>query len=386
MYPPTLVLSLSISLLTTSTIAIPFVPRDASETLPANSKSSYTDSDKILGSLITQSAKESSNLNTCPPSHPSKQCCMSVTALASDVTSEIGEVVPLLSDVKVSSLISLECRPMDADGDNATCLNDVMCCTGTGGSKSSLMKTCKSWDEALESKKKALDNNINRQLEQMMNKNGTSSSASRVAASSTPKPKANPVTEKVAKVQESVSGLVGPATSSVSVSSSGSVSASALSSRSESSSTVSEPASAPTATAPSTSTTLSTAVSPSSETSDSKSTSATSPPAPTENVAKEEMPKVGTTSTAPSESTTISAPASLFTIISQKEKEKQKESTEESGPTPTSSTTATAIYLINYNSPGSFDGYESYNSNNSIPKSKDQHRHVYFAIVNGYLK
>ena len=34
---------------------------------------------------------------------------MSVTALANDVTSEIGEVVPLLSDVKVSSLISLEC-------------------------------------------------------------------------------------------------------------------------------------------------------------------------------------------------------------------------------------------------------------------------------------
>ncbi|KAH8434565.1 uncharacterized protein LDX57_012208 [Aspergillus melleus] len=314
MYPPTLILSLSISLLTTSTIAIPFVPRAASETLPTNSQSSYTDNDKILDSLVTQSAKESSNLNTCPPSHPSKQCCMSITALANGVTSEIGEVVPLLSDVKISSIVSLECRPMDADGDNATCLNDVMCCTGTGGSKSSLMKTCKPWDEALESKKKALDKNINKQLEQMMSKNGTSSSASRVAASSTPKPKMNPVAEKVARVQESVSGLVGPATSSASVSSSASTSASS-----------------------STSTSTAKSASTSSETSNSsKSTSATSPTAPTEKATKVEKPKVDTTSTAPSESTTVSAPASLSTIISQKEKEKQKETTEESGPTSSS--------------------------------------------------
>lgn len=102
-------LSLSLSLLTTSTVAIPFAQRDDFDTMPTESQTRYMDSDQILGSLITESAKETSNLNTCPPTHPSKQCCMSITALASDITSEIGEVVPLLSDVKLSSLISLEC-------------------------------------------------------------------------------------------------------------------------------------------------------------------------------------------------------------------------------------------------------------------------------------
>lgn len=51
------------------------------------------------------------NHQTCPPVHPSKQCCTSVSSLADQLTGAngLGDVLPWAQGIQVSSLIGLQC-------------------------------------------------------------------------------------------------------------------------------------------------------------------------------------------------------------------------------------------------------------------------------------
>ncbi|KAA8643039.1 uncharacterized protein ATNIH1004_009801 [Aspergillus tanneri] len=155
---------LTLGLLTTAAIAFPFTSRSASPTSSNyNIKANSTSVDPVLASLIAASATETSDMSTCPLTHPTKQCCASITEMAGDITKELGELVPILSEVKVSSILSLQCRSMDPNSPNESCTDDVVCCTGMEDTESAIFKTCKTWDEAITSKKKALDHNNSRQ-------------------------------------------------------------------------------------------------------------------------------------------------------------------------------------------------------------------------------
>ncbi|KAL4903413.1 hypothetical protein BDW74DRAFT_179830 [Aspergillus multicolor] len=116
-----------------------------------------------IATLLATDASASLDPTTCPPSHPSKQCCTSVSGLADYVIGEkaLGGVLPWVKGVKVSSLVGVQCKPMSENQANIDCLDTVMCCAGGAGGKQanadSLLKSeCVPFDEAIEDKKKAI--------------------------------------------------------------------------------------------------------------------------------------------------------------------------------------------------------------------------------------
>ncbi|PYH78501.1 hypothetical protein BO82DRAFT_367575 [Aspergillus uvarum CBS 121591] len=75
---------------------------------------------------------------TCPTGRPSKQCCQSIESVADSVLQPLGQLVPYLSGVDISSLLALECTGMENTDPNANCFNSVMCCEGTPGVRNPL--------------------------------------------------------------------------------------------------------------------------------------------------------------------------------------------------------------------------------------------------------
>ncbi|KAL4964404.1 uncharacterized protein BDV14DRAFT_77210 [Aspergillus stella-maris] len=102
--------------------------------------------------------KQNPQPQSCPAAHASKQCCTSVTGLADEVIGEngLGDVIPWLEGVQVSSLVGFECMSMGSQG-NENCLESVMCCSGseanpgaTEPGKQSLFKSgCVAFDKAV---------------------------------------------------------------------------------------------------------------------------------------------------------------------------------------------------------------------------------------------
>ncbi|KAL2811335.1 hypothetical protein BJX63DRAFT_433488 [Aspergillus granulosus] len=120
-----------------------------------------------LATLISHDASASYDLTTCPPSHPSRQCCASIDRLADDTTSELGDLIPYLSGVKVSSVVGLQCKAMSPDTPNIDCYESVMCCSDQGSSteggtmpgsaQSPFKSQCVPFDEAVEDEKEATE-------------------------------------------------------------------------------------------------------------------------------------------------------------------------------------------------------------------------------------
>ncbi|KAL2863313.1 uncharacterized protein BJX67DRAFT_262756 [Aspergillus lucknowensis] len=142
----------------------PTVPTTASAT--ADTKASQLTHE--LATLLAHDASESYDPTTCPISHASRQCCTSITKLADDLSGQLGELVPWVGGVRVSSLVGLQCKSMAEETPNVDCTDTVMCCSsgvaGSGGktqakagTQSLFMSGCIPYDKAIEDKKKAIE-------------------------------------------------------------------------------------------------------------------------------------------------------------------------------------------------------------------------------------
>ncbi|CEN60283.1 hypothetical protein ASPCAL02724 [Aspergillus calidoustus] len=156
---------------------VPLSPSKPSPTMPTGDSVASTKASSLthtLATLIAHDASASYDLTTCPMTHASRQCCTSITKLADDTTSQLGDIVPWVSGVKVSSLIGLQCKGMARETPNDDCYESVMCCSGNGvsakgagaggntngtpdGSPALFKSGCIPFDEAIEDKKKAIE-------------------------------------------------------------------------------------------------------------------------------------------------------------------------------------------------------------------------------------
>ncbi|PTU21065.1 hypothetical protein P175DRAFT_0557742 [Aspergillus ochraceoroseus IBT 24754] len=123
---------------------------------PASSKIHSTEAlAHQIGAFIAHQDADGSSLNpqACPPSHRSKQCCTSVNGMTQDVENELSDVVPLLTDMQVSSILGVQCTAMTAEEPNTDCLDSVMCCHADpkqgGGTQSLLQSSCLPYNEAI---------------------------------------------------------------------------------------------------------------------------------------------------------------------------------------------------------------------------------------------
>ncbi|KAL4789584.1 hypothetical protein BDV19DRAFT_394899 [Aspergillus venezuelensis] len=156
-----------LTLLTTLTTASPLaaaipssinIPNPSLTLSPNSAKASAALNHEIASLIASPSSTPKTQPRSCPASHASKQCCTSVTGLADEVIGEngLGDVIPWLEDVQVSSLVGLECMSMGAQG-NENCLESVMCCSkseanpgATDPGKQSLFKSgCVAFDKAV---------------------------------------------------------------------------------------------------------------------------------------------------------------------------------------------------------------------------------------------
>ncbi|KAE8150173.1 hypothetical protein BDV25DRAFT_140089 [Aspergillus avenaceus] len=171
----------------TLTSAIPF-----NQATTPTTPTPTTTTDPVLSSLISAQAAKSTDLTTCPLSKPAKQCCQSFNSIAKGVTDGVGDLVPIVKDVEIKSLLSFECRAMKDTEPNENCLQDIMCCAGKPGSNAKggdLFKECLDYEKALQTKKEELERSKKRPLEQAVSIASVRSSimaasSSAVAASS----------------------------------------------------------------------------------------------------------------------------------------------------------------------------------------------------------
>ncbi|KAL4864196.1 hypothetical protein BDV12DRAFT_16327 [Aspergillus spectabilis] len=149
----------------TLTASLPSAPAlNPSETAKATSLTHQ------IATLLAEDALASYDETTCPLSHRSKQCCTSINGLADDLTGQLGNVVPWVSGISVTSLVGLQCTKMADSAPNVDCLDSVMCCAANGGKTSgkgtpdekvgtqSLFKSgCIPFDKAIADKKEAIE-------------------------------------------------------------------------------------------------------------------------------------------------------------------------------------------------------------------------------------
>ncbi|KAJ5573767.1 uncharacterized protein N7459_008194 [Penicillium hispanicum] len=84
------------------------------------------------------------------PQQQYKQCCQSLQEASQDVTQKLGEVVPILGGLQISSKISFQCKDMKKDQDPNTCQGHgytPMCCTSQPGGD---VNMCKPFEAAKE--------------------------------------------------------------------------------------------------------------------------------------------------------------------------------------------------------------------------------------------
>ncbi|EKV10899.1 hypothetical protein Pdw03_7429 [Penicillium digitatum] len=115
-------------------------------------------STSVSKSLISHSSSVSASASPTPSSNPYeaytcpkdkfKSCCMSVQQTSSDIIKDLGELVPVLGGLQLSSAISFQCKNM-TDQEAPDSCNDQgyapMCCNtendGTG------FNACKPFEE-----------------------------------------------------------------------------------------------------------------------------------------------------------------------------------------------------------------------------------------------
>ncbi|KAL4935999.1 hypothetical protein BDV06DRAFT_228289 [Aspergillus oleicola] len=174
MHQQTVLLMFSLSLLITASPLNTQKPSslkrsNPSPTLSPSSPKASAALDHEIATLIASDASASASFDptTCPPSHESKQCCTSVTELADDVIGEngLGDVLPWLEGVQISSLVGFQCMSMGAKEGNENCLDSVMCCSKSEGNpnpsesgEQSLFKSgCVPYDKAIAGKTEEIE-------------------------------------------------------------------------------------------------------------------------------------------------------------------------------------------------------------------------------------
>ncbi|KAL5338086.1 hypothetical protein BJX70DRAFT_216678 [Aspergillus crustosus] len=183
-------------------------------TIPESDTAKATSLTHQIATLLAEDALSSYDESTCPPSHRSKQCCTSINGLADDLTGQLGDVVPWVSGVSVSSLVGLQCTKMADDAPNVDCFASVMCCAAGGGSTGSkgvtnekpgtqsLFKSgCIPFDKAIADKKEAIEKS--KVQASMLAAEGPAPSAS-VEASGVPRATADGMTTMATSVPRMV--------------------------------------------------------------------------------------------------------------------------------------------------------------------------------------
>ncbi|OOF94335.1 hypothetical protein ASPCADRAFT_131880 [Aspergillus carbonarius ITEM 5010] len=178
-YPIFLTLSLALTLTTLTPVATS-IPLSSSTTNTQSQPQSTPSSTSIntpealesaISNIIVQETITDFNNSTCPPSHRSKQCCESIDNIADQVTDGIGQILPWISGVDVSSVLGLDCYAMADSTPNNKCLQQVMCCDGkpndedqpTTQSGAAVTSSCESWDIAMKNKQDAIDQSMARE-------------------------------------------------------------------------------------------------------------------------------------------------------------------------------------------------------------------------------
>ncbi|EAW14778.1 uncharacterized protein ACLA_001890 [Aspergillus clavatus NRRL 1] len=87
--------------------------------------------------------------NICPGKR-SKQCCTSLSQLQTSLLDPVGNVIPLLSGMQLTSLIGLSCRTMSDEHTKTDCADALMCCDAAGevGASNILQTKCEEFDLA----------------------------------------------------------------------------------------------------------------------------------------------------------------------------------------------------------------------------------------------
>ncbi|RAL01922.1 uncharacterized protein BO80DRAFT_424298 [Aspergillus ibericus CBS 121593] len=147
--------------------------------------------ESAISKIIVQETLADYSNNTCPPSHRSKQCCESIDNIADQVTGGLGELVPWIEGIEVSSVLGLDCYAMADSTPNSQCLHQVMCCDGkpsdtdqpTTQSSQAVTSSCESWDIAMKNKQQAIDESMAREAAMM---DAASSFSAAAVAAATP--------------------------------------------------------------------------------------------------------------------------------------------------------------------------------------------------------
>ncbi|KAJ5689277.1 hypothetical protein N7462_003669 [Penicillium macrosclerotiorum] len=136
----------SLATLLTITAAVPVV---AQNTTPRPTPTKAAIPSPIFSSIATPSMTPVGAYQ-CPQKQ-FKQCCMSLEQTSRTIVHGLGELVPVLSGVQLSSAISFQCKPME-DSVSPNACNDEgygpMCCASSGSSGA--VNTCKPFAQAKE--------------------------------------------------------------------------------------------------------------------------------------------------------------------------------------------------------------------------------------------
>ncbi|PKY03869.1 hypothetical protein P168DRAFT_345118 [Aspergillus campestris IBT 28561] len=143
-----------LTLLTTLTLTFTITTLAIKDPTPTTLIPSTT---ALSSSPASSSAPANSEYDTCPPSHRSKQCCTSINGITESIFGEIGKVIPILKDVKVSSSAAFDCKGMNDNDSHDQCLTDVMCCDGVSNNldPKTYKMHCKPYDKAIKDKAKS---------------------------------------------------------------------------------------------------------------------------------------------------------------------------------------------------------------------------------------
>ncbi|CAI7651994.1 unnamed protein product [Penicillium glandicola] len=150
MHFPTLLTGL-VSLLSVTT-AIPLASETPTPT-PSKPLISPSSSGSVSGS-VSASASPTPSSNpyeayTCPKGK-FKSCCMSVQQTGKDIINPLGELVPVVSGLQLSSAVSFQCKKMAEREAPYTCNGQgysPMCCDSDSDDTGIGFNMCKSFEE-----------------------------------------------------------------------------------------------------------------------------------------------------------------------------------------------------------------------------------------------
>ncbi|KAK9855558.1 uncharacterized protein MYU51_002093 [Penicillium brevicompactum] len=129
MHPTTLFMGLTAIFSVTS--AIP-VASDKPTPTPSMSKVLISPSSSASASASPTPSVNPYEAWSCP-AQKTKACCMSVQQTSHDLIKPVGELVPIVGGIQLSSAITFQCKPMDEKEPPSSCNKksySPMCCNG----------------------------------------------------------------------------------------------------------------------------------------------------------------------------------------------------------------------------------------------------------------